>query len=172
MTETRLWIGGRIRINSSLAERPSVWGTKPLVKKIVPFQVIRIVLHQLHAYLTTSMFNFMLQKGTSTWISCSFLVRHQTFNSFLPWKCFEILFCVTNYEYLGRHLPRYVCKYPWSTGSHFFFHTKVWIAIACEQALLFGRAKWVSGERASERRSLNRRACSKARIARMWPVVN
>ena len=60
---------------------------------------------------TTSMFSFMLQKGTSTWISCSFLVRLQTFHSFLPWKCFEILFCVTNYEYLGRYLPRSVCKY-------------------------------------------------------------
>ena len=36
--------------------------------------------------------------------------------------------------------------------------------IACEQALLFGRAKRVSGERASERHRKDRRACSQAKM--------
>ena len=36
--------------------------------------------------------------------------------------------------------------------------------VACEQALLFGRAKRVSGERASERQRKDRRACSQAKM--------
>ena len=36
--------------------------------------------------------------------------------------------------------------------------------VACEQALLFGRAKRVSGERASERHRKDRRACSQAKM--------
>ena len=36
--------------------------------------------------------------------------------------------------------------------------------VACEQALLFGRAKRVSGERASERQKKDRRACSQAKM--------
>ena len=36
--------------------------------------------------------------------------------------------------------------------------------IACEQALLFGRAKRVSGERVSERQRKGRRACSQAKM--------
>ena len=36
--------------------------------------------------------------------------------------------------------------------------------VACEQALLFGRAKRVSGERASERQRKHRRACSQAKM--------
>ena len=53
----------------------------------------------------------------------------------------------------------------------------VWVNVACEQALLLGRVKRVSRERASDRRSRegprplaahfaypNRRACSQARV--------
>ena len=39
------------------------------------------------------------------------------------------------------------------------------ISVVCEQALLFGRVKRVSKERASKRRSPNRRACSQVTIS-------
>ena len=44
--------------------------------------------------------------------------------------------------------------------------------VACEQALLFGRVKRVSRERASERRSPNTRACSQARARVKAAVVS